>query len=391
MGRTIFIVLSVTVAAWASLMVVTVLKGMSNNLRDAVVKNNVGDFQFQELSYAQSSLSGHPLEYTSDWEERLKQENIQNPSPELVMEGFLSTPEGDAALTVLGIEPLMHGKFIPLESSIKAGNFFKGTDPRPAVIGDELAKEFKLTVGESLVLNFQDHEGQLRSEQVTVVGIFDYSSRSFQGHYLYLLQRDWQELYLGTYNGKILFNRIPFMGRNLSMDNLVKIGDGRGVKLKSWQDENPEMSVAVDFNDLMIRFCLLITSFTVLLTIMGPVQILWEERAAELKTLRILGVGRQELMSIGLIEFILTFFISFSLSLFLIFLTFAISSKGIDLNFLNQGERIERAGIIIDWLIHPSLDVANFITPYVLVFLVLLLSYVSGLTTVLKRLDKEPA
>ena len=357
---------------------------MSENLRSAVVLNNTGDYQIQDSEYAKDGVPQSPVEF-SKIEPRLRNQNIESYSPELVMEGYLSTPEGDAALKVIGIVPGLHSSFIPLSSSLTSGSFFKGPESSPVVIGAELAKDFNLKVGDDLVLNYQDKQGGLRSELLTIAGIYNYSSKSFQLQDIYLLQKDWQHLYFGEDTGKILFNRIPLMTNS---DHAVSVVKDQSLQLRSWRDENPEMSVAVDFNNLMIRFCVLIVFITAFLTILGPVQILWEERESELKMLTIIGVSKRDMYVLAVIELLIVFILSALFSIVLLGLYFLLYKNGLDLNFLNQGIKLERAGIIIDWLIQPTLNSSNILQTSILVIGVLLTSYLLGVHTIMKKIMK---
>lgn len=74
------------------------------------------------------------------------------------------------------------------------------------------------------------------------------------------------------------------------------------VEVKTWKNLNPEMAVVLEFHDGMIRFFFLIIAITITMTILTPVQMLWQERLKELKMLNILGVSDSKFWKIGIFE-----------------------------------------------------------------------------------------
>src|SRR5690606_29034580 len=74
------------------------------------------------------------------------------------------------------------------------------------------------------------------------------------------------------------------------------------LRFKSWKDLNPEMSVVLEFHDGMIKFFFLIIGVTILMTILTPVRMLWQERYKELKMMSVLGISKNKFWKIGLFE-----------------------------------------------------------------------------------------
>ena len=385
-GRSFFIGFSVSLAVFIAVWVVAFFDGLNHQIEKAVVNTNTGYFQLQEKNYARSTDSATPLEFESY--RKLLGDPIESFSPELVLDGNISTPEGATGLTVLGVHPPLHQTILPLKKRTKLGSFIEENDENTVVIGSNLAKLFNFNVGDQMVLNYQDHTGDLRSEILQIKGIYRYNSKGFEKRFVYVNQKTWQKLFLNEDKHKILFNRIVLMPENLSDGPVLteRFKDPK-VELKTWKNLNPEMAVVLEFHDGMIRFFFVIIGLTITMTILTPVQMLWQERLKELRMLNVLGVSNKKFWKIGLFEVLQMIVCSGILSsVFLIVIIGIQAYTGIDFRFLNDGVSIERAGIKLPGVIYPQLTVEQIVVTFVFVIVVLSISYLWSIHSTLKKL-----
>ena len=388
-GRSFFIGFSVALAVFIAVWVVAFFDGLNHQIEEAVVNTNVGYFQIQEKNFAKTTDAASPLEFSS-FSERLKKLNLKGFSPELVLDGNISTPEGAASLAVLGIDPQLHPSFLPIKQNIIAGEFVSTAEDQGAVIGKELASFFSLQVGDQIVLNYQDVKGELRSEILQIRGIYDFSSKSFQKKYVYLNQLSWQKLFFNETKNQILFNRITIMSEGLSAaERLENEFNDNNIEVKSWKSINPEMGVILEFHDGMIRFFFIIVGITITMTILTPVQMLWQERLKELKMLNTIGISSKKFWKIGAFEIIQMIFASGIMATILLTIIIGIQSQtGMDFRFMNDtGVPAERAGIKLPGIIYPLLSANQILITFIFVIIVLSISYLWSIHRTLKKLE----
>ena len=195
-GRSFFIGLSVALSVCIAVWVMAFFDGLNYQIEQAVVKTNTGYFQLQEKNYSQTTDSENPLELKSDLEHQLKNStSILSYSPELLLDGNISTPEGSAPLVMTGIIPELHENFLPVSKNISQGHFLTSNSDG-VLIGEELAQEFKFSIGDQLVINYQDISGELRSELLEIKGIYHFNSKLFEKRFVYITQMQWQKLFL---------------------------------------------------------------------------------------------------------------------------------------------------------------------------------------------------
>jgi ABC-type lipoprotein release transport system permease subunit len=389
-GRSFFIGFSVSLAVMIAVWVVAFFDGLNHQIEEAVVNTNTGYVQLQDPLYAKSTDSSRPLVFSEELKKLLQDKRVISYSPELVLDGNISTPEGAAGLLVLGVDPALHAKFMPIASKIKSGTYLDNESSDGVIIGGELARLFKFKVGDQLVMNYQDRLGELRSELLNIRGIYNYNSQGFEKRFVYVNQRTLQTLYLGDVQPGILFNRIPIRSKNFSKASELIPLVPESIKTKTWKQLNPEMAVVLDFHEGMIRFFFLIIGATILMTILTPVQMLWQERLKEFRSLTTLGVTIRKFWKIGLFEVFLMIILSTLFSIVLLTIIIGIQSKtGVDFRFLGSGIPIERSGIKLPGIIYPLLTVNQLLITFGFVIFVLGTSYVWSIHRLLLRLKVE--
>jgi putative ABC transport system permease protein len=389
-GRSFFIGLSVSLAVFIAVWVVAFFDGFNHQIEKAVVNTNTGYFQIQESTYAKSTDASTPLEFSKY--SHLMTSPIKSYSPELVLDGNISTPEGATGLTVIGIHPPYHNHFLPIHKRFVSGSFIEVEDDSAVNIGAELAKLFKFNVGDQIVLNYQDVNGELRSELLRIKGIYKYNSRGFEKRFVYINQKTWQKLFLNENKNKILFNRIPLIVDGLEDGKVISQRIVRpGLEMKSWKNLNPEMAVVLEFHDGMIKFFFIIIAITITMTILTPVQMMWQERLKEIRMLNILGVTRDKFWKIGVFEVIQMILVSGFFSSLLLTIIIGIQAQtGIDFRFINDGISIERAGIKLPGIIYPKLTAEQIIITFAFIIIVLSISYIWSIYRTLKKLEVAP-
>lgn len=390
-GRSFFIGFSVSLAVIIAVWVVAFFDGLNSQIEKAVVNTNTGFFQVQEPVYARSTDSSSPLEFTPELFQKLNAKPVKAISPELVLDGNISTPEGAAGLLVLGIDTELHKTLMPIYKKIEKGAFLDKSDDSGVVIGQELSNLFKFNVGDQIVLNYQDQKGELRSEILNIRGIYHYNGKQFEKRFVYINQKTWQTLFLNQDTGKTLFNRITLNTPNLMYEPVVADRiKGSDLKLKSWKQLNPEMAVVLEFHDGMIKFFFIIIGLTITMTILTPVRMLWQERFKELKMMSIIGVSISKFWKIGICEIFLMICLSSAFSSFFLALIIGTQSQsGVDFRYLNDGVAIERAGIKLPGIIYPKLTADQLVITFVFVIFVLSTSYLYSIYRTLRKLETE--
>lgn len=385
-GRVVFISTCVSVAVIAAVWIHAFLRGFGREIERAVVNTNMGHYQLQEQHYADTTESGYPQKFTADLRASIEKSSLSF-SPELVMDGTTITPEGAQSMRVIGINPADHSRLMPLKEKLVEGEFLTADEDMGVVIGLELALYFQFRVGEQIVLNYQDHKGELSSELITIKGIFHHNSRGFEKRNIYISQASWQKLYFRQNLGGIYFNRVPIITEGLAQKPDIV---GKDLVLKTWKQISPELALVSEFQMSIIKLFFVMVGVTVIMTILTPVQMSWQERMKELKTLSVIGISPKDIWRIGFYEVVFMVIISGTSAAVTLMSVLGIQSRtGVDFTALNRGVYIERAGIVMPRVVYPILESEQIVGIFCFIILVMGLCYALAIRNILKRLTAE--
>lgn len=388
-GRSFFIGLSVSLSVVMAVWILAFFDGMNHQIEKAVVVGNVGYWQLQEANYADTTDPLSPRAWDGSFSKALESKEIVSYSPEIVLDGYLSGPDGNAALQVVGVNFELHQKTMGIGSHLVSGAWPQG-DERGIVIGQETAQRFQYVVGDNLVLNFQDAKGELRSELLPVLAIYHHNGRTFERRYAYVSGDVVEEYLFGAADPRMMIHRVVVMTRDLaaSEKDLTKAAKLTNTELRSWKQINPEMGVVLDFHEGLIRFFFIIIGITVTVTILTPVSMLWQERLGEIRMLSTIGVPRKTIWRLGMFEAgIMTLLSATAASIILVIIISINSKTGVHFRDLAQGQGLERAGIQLPTAIYPLLLAKQLFVTYGFVVFIMFLSYGFAVRGVIRKAE----
>jgi ABC-type lipoprotein release transport system permease subunit len=385
MGRSFFIGFSVALSVVMAVWILAFFDGMNHQIEEAVVRGNIGYWQLQEKAFADTTdpLSPHT------WTETEAQAIKFPYSPELILDGYLSGPDGSAALQVVGVDYQKHDQAFHLSRNLLAGTW-PTQDQRGIVIGGATAERFQYSVGDQLVLNFQDSKGELRSELLPVLAIYRHNGAVFERRFAYVSSDIVEEYLFGATDPRQLIHRVVVMSPDLlqgekSMHKAHKL---TGLELRSWKGVNPEMGVVIDFHHGLMGFFFVIIFITVAVTIITPVSMLWQERKGEIRMMSVIGIPRKKIWRMGMFEALLmTVLAASGASLILVGLIIFYQYNGLDFKELSQGQILERGGIVLPQVIYPRLMLKQIFITYGFVIAIIFTSYSVAIRRVIRKAE----
>lgn len=386
-GRSFFIGLSVTLSVVMAIWILAFFDGLNHQIEKAVVVGNVGHWQLQEKTFADTTDPSSPVEWDPRTLDGVDPKLVLAHSPELVLDGYLSGTDGSAGLQIVGVDFALHDQSFQLSKHMLEGSW-PAPGTRGIVIGKETADKFQYAVGDSLVLNFQDTKGELRSELLPVLGIYHHNGRSFERRYAYVTGDVVEEFLFGAADPRFLIHRTVFMAPDLpsSQALMTELSRKTGLVLNSWKQVNPEMGVVLDFHEGIIRFFFIIIAITVTVTILTPVSMLWQERLGEIRMMSIIGVPAKKIWRLGMVEALIMTVLAATAAAVIISTIISIQSKtGIDFRDISNGQTMERAGIQLPRTIYPLLLPKQIVVTYAFVVLIISLSYALAVRSVLRK------
>lgn len=377
-SRNAFIIVIVAITSIFSLFTAGLFEGKNTQIKKNIIETETGHWQVLEKSYFYRQDPLRPASLTHQLTEDLKKYKV---TPELILKTTILHPEGAQELTLIGIEPESHEKVFPLKDSVK------GTWPLPydtvknVVVGQKFADKLKLSIGDDLIITYQDQNNAILSEALRVTGIFKKYGPGFEGHNAYVRG----EVVRGLLNlqDANAFHRLILLPR-ADKSKLPGINE-KNLIVKSWDKLHPELNVMMKFHDGTTRVLILFMLIIAFVSIVTPINILWEERKDEVKLLRTLGTGNRILYLLGGAEAMTVIFISLASAIIIWGILHLWSAKsGLDFTLLGE-KTVVRGGILISPTVYPVVN--WFYTTCILLFhaLIILISNFWCIQKLVKR------
>ncbi len=307
-------VLGVALGVAALIIVLGVMTGFSNELRDKILGVNAHVMVM--------SLEGGFSDYESYLEKASQVPGVLGVTPFIYSEVMLSSANGVKGVVLRGIDPRTAGSVLSIENNMKVGKLsdLDNTDGPPRIIiGKELSKRLALGIGSRV--NLLSPSGKRTASGFTPkVEIFDVCGVFQTGMFEYdstlaFVSLDAARKLLGL-------KRIRATGLELKVDDVyqaaaiakrVKAALGPTVYTRNWMEMNANLFSALELEKtamaIILVLIVLVGSFSIITTLVMMVM----EKTKDIAILMSMGATRRNIRRIFMLQgsaigFVGTFF-----------------------------------------------------------------------------------
>jgi len=222
----------------------------------------------------------------------------------------ISSDQRTYAGQVVGVDPVQEAKVSSLESLVRQGSFVSADDPEGALVGDLLANNLKVKLGDELTVIGQGRDGSVAATVLTVRGIFSSGIDELDRTTIEMPLANFQQVFsMGdavhevVVVGKDLWG-VPAIQRQLTA-RLASPGGGDQsppLVVLSWNELMPGLlqSIKVDLVSGLIFYVALI--FVVAFSILNTFLMAFLERTREFGVMMAIGTPPGRLGRLLLLE-----------------------------------------------------------------------------------------
>lgn len=304
-------ILTMTAIAFATLLLVFMLSfqfGSYDTMINSAVKIHTGHLQVQaggyqdkkrmRLAVPDPGAIGTILEATPDIEAYTYRANAFS---------LVSSKERTYGIVVIGIDPAREANVSTLKKVIRYGSYISSTDTNQALVGELLAKNLRVGLGDPLVVLGQGRDGSVAATVVEVKGIFNSGQDEFDRSSIHIPLSHFQEVYAmrgGVHEvvalGKSL-GAIPAIKKTVA--GVIEIKDAKQpLVVLDWMDLMPGLVEGIQLDlisGLILYFILIVVvAFSILNTFLMSVF----ERTKEFGVLMVIGTAPGRLTKVLLLE-----------------------------------------------------------------------------------------
>lgn len=304
-------ILTMTAIAFATLLLVFMLSfqfGSYDTMINSAVKIHTGHLQVQaggyqdkkrmRLAVPDPGAIGTILEATPDIEAYTYRANAFS---------LVSSKERTYGIVVIGIDPAREASVSALKKVIRHGSYLSSTDTNQALIGELLAKNLRVGLGDQLVVLGQGRDGSVAATVVEVKGIFNSGQDEFDRSSIHIPLSHFQEVY--AMRGGV--HEVVALGKSLGAIPAIKKTVARVIEIKDakqplvvldWMDLMPGLVEGIQLDlisGLILYFILIVVvAFSILNTFLMSVF----ERTKEFGVLMVIGTAPGRLTKVLLLE-----------------------------------------------------------------------------------------
>jgi ABC-type lipoprotein release transport system permease subunit len=212
-------------------------------------------------------------------------------APRINAFAILANGERSYGALIVGVDPTVETKISSLGNTVQRGRYFVGTDSDAAVIGDTLARNLGLSVGQKVTLLGSAADGSVAADVLRVIGIFHSGIQALDRDLLEMPFARAQETFGLEGRAHIIAISGPTLsGVNSALPQLDAIGRRSGLVLQDWGALEPALrdSITLKYitSSLLYITLVIVVTFIILNTLLMSVL----ERTREFGVLLAIGM-----------------------------------------------------------------------------------------------------
>lgn len=308
--RTLITVSSVMFAVVFALSLESLERGAHDQMVENMTRFHTGYVQIQDYRYRDEPSLDNTFEYDAEFSQRVQaaDESIQALVPRIETFMLAAGEEQTRGAFVLGIDPGAEQAMNGLADRLSEGEYLSDGNHRQAMIGEGLAEQLNISIGDTLVLLGQGRFGMTASGLYKIGGMINHPLRDMNNQVVYLTLEDTQWL---TSAEGFISSLIVMPGSAEQVPQIVSTLEDEfyetELRVIPWQEMMPELLDALEFDRASTRIYMGILYIIIGFGIFGTILTMTLERLREFALLLSVGMQRTKLAWVVFIE---TFLIS---------------------------------------------------------------------------------
>jgi putative ABC transport system permease protein len=211
--------------------------------------------------------------------------------------GLASTSGNSSGVAILGVNPAQERTVTTIERAIVEGQYLSTGEQRPMLLGQQLAKRLKASLGDKIVLMVQGADGSMGAQLFRVRGIFRSGSPELDQGVVFILRSDAQALFS---LGKRVSEAVVLLQSSRDVPGALaalkgKLG-GDPVEVLPWWQVAPFLQQFIQIDDAFFYIIVLIFFIVISIGILNTIMMSVFERVQEFGVMMALGTKPRQIV-----------------------------------------------------------------------------------------------
>lgn len=300
--RSSIVVAAITAGLCCGLLASAIMYGISDSLINSTIDRELGHIQIHSVSFEDEKVITDTIASFKTVAAKIKElPEVAGLSSRVILEGICASPTSSRGVKIIGINPDDEKKVTSINNSIIQGKYFNSDLKSQIVIGKKLADNLNAKLNSKIVLSFQDFEGNIVYSAFKVVGIFRTESSIFDQSVVFINHNEiFALLNHQHFSHEIALRLNSFKEVDSVFTKLSKAFPTLSVK--DWKLLSPELKIYYDLLDMQLYLFMGILLFALLFGITNTMLMSVIERIREIGVLMALGMKRNRIFAMIIIE-----------------------------------------------------------------------------------------
>jgi ABC-type lipoprotein release transport system permease subunit len=370
-GRSGALLAAVIAGLWAGALTVGAMNGMLKQRLDYLINNEISHVQ---IHHPQFLTDAYPRNFIPDsgqiktWLEQ--DERIRDFSFRTLADGMLQSPVKTSGVRIRGIDTTTEPRTTRFHENLVSGNYLDNQIRNPVIMGQRLAQNHNVDIGQRIVLVFETVDNELTAAAFNIVGLFASASEHYDKSNVFVRTEDLSSLLAD----QPVFHEVAMMLHEaddagaVAADLNTAFSDSRA---QTWFELSPELQTLVDYGKVMLLIITIVIMLALAFGIINTMLMAIFERLHEIGMLISVGMSRLRVLVMILLEALILTLVGAVAGILLAGISVAwLHERGINLELFAAG----LAEIGYDNIIYPFLEPGEFVTIVLVVIVVTLLA-----------------
>ena len=241
--RTILSLLSIAFASALLVFALSFQTGVYSTMTEATLRILDGFAQVQPAGYADDPDIKRTIADAGPLAARLCEvRGVSAAAPRVNSFAILANGQRSYGAAVIGVDPASEAKVSSLAASVKTGRYLRPGDSAAAVLGDALARDLRLSVGDKVTLLGSAVDGSVAADVLTVVGLYHTGVPDMDRAILEMpLARAQAMFALGDRANTIAIGGSELSSVDAALPTLSRLAAKEGLKVQDWAALEPSL------------------------------------------------------------------------------------------------------------------------------------------------------
>lgn len=286
LARTLLVIIMIAVSMSMMLGIQGLYDGMAQNMIDKSKRSESGEISLYEKKYRVNREIKNSIKNASDVKSEIeKLEGVEAVILRVNAEGLVSTARKSSFASISGIDLNAEEKFGKFSEFLKQGTL--ELNKRGALIGIELAKTLKVSIGSKIIFSTQDSAGEINSIALRVRGIVQTTNIKLDNTTIFV---DIKNLYKFLSIEKTEATQISIKSDSDKLYDVLKQKYPQ-LDVKSFLELQPMMKMMQDMMVIFNSITFLIVMSVVFIGILGVMYVSILDRVREFGIMQGIGMA----------------------------------------------------------------------------------------------------